>query len=243
MGREALPADVTPDVTTARAYDAVAKVYDEAVSSPRDLAENEMVSRILKDAYRRAPDSPVILDLGCGTGLAIDLLEASPHDYIGIDLSPGMLAVARERHPDHWFEQADMTDCVPNYLPVGMVVSTFGALNHVHPLRMSGLLHDIGDVLLPGGVAVLMYALPRRLRTYVAGGAPAYVYGEWAMKRSLPESLRVTAVRGLTYGRRKPGEGYLSVKRSLLRLRAETWLLSRSVQHADWMILEARKES
>lgn len=243
MGRETIPVELTPVAATERAYDAVARIYDEAVSSPRDLAENALVSEMLREARRRAPSSSV-LDLGCGTGLAVELLRADPIGYLGIDLSAGMLTRASERHPHHWFQHGDFMDVLQTFSDArfGMVVSTFGALNHVHPLRMSPLLDEVGRVLEPGGIGFLMFALPRRLRTYVAGGAPAYVYGEWVVGRSLPDSLSAVAVRGLSYGRRKPTERDRSVRRAILRLRAERWLLGRSVKHADWMIFEVEKE-
>ena len=49
-----------------------------------------------------------ILDLGCGDG---DLLAAlAPGEGIGVDFSPAMLAVARARHPDLTFLEADLED-------------------------------------------------------------------------------------------------------------------------------------
>lgn len=244
MGRETIPAPdfLTPVAATARAYDAVARVYDEAVSSPRDLAENEIVGEILRAAVRRAPSARV-LDLGCGTGLAVDLTGVGSLDYLGIDLSEGMLAVARELHPRYAFWHGDVFDVLPEIGPetIGLVVSTFGALNHVHPLRLPPLMHEMARVLEPGGVGVLMFAMPERLQRYVARAAPSYLYGEWAAVRSLPDSLRVTNVRGLTYGHRTLPGATRSVRAALIRLRAERWLLGRSVRHADWMIFEIEK--
>jgi SAM-dependent methyltransferase len=48
---------------------------------------------------------PVLLDLGCGTGLLLDYLRATGRlemvEYRGIDLSPAMVAAAHARWPDH----------------------------------------------------------------------------------------------------------------------------------------------
>jgi SAM-dependent methyltransferase len=51
---------------------------------------------------------PVLLDLGCGPGLLLDYLRATDRvgsvDYRGVDISPAMIAGARERWPNHPFE-------------------------------------------------------------------------------------------------------------------------------------------
>ena len=81
---------------------------------------------------RRLP----VLDLCCGTGqLAVHFLQAG-FKVIGIDLSPHMLAHARENARE-WvatgqaqFRQGDAADFALEE-PVGLCVSTFDALNHL----------------------------------------------------------------------------------------------------------------
>ncbi|CAN5375790.1 class I SAM-dependent methyltransferase [soil metagenome] len=52
-----------------------------------------------------------LLDLGCGVGLLVDHLGEKTlldrFEYTGADISPKMIAVARERHPSHSFEVRD----------------------------------------------------------------------------------------------------------------------------------------
>lgn len=52
-----------------------------------------------------AESRPVVLDLGCGTGLLLDYLRATGRldsvEYQGIDLSPAMVTAARARWPGH----------------------------------------------------------------------------------------------------------------------------------------------
>jgi SAM-dependent methyltransferase len=51
------------------------------------------------------PAGASVLEVGCGTG---DLLAAlRPRRGVGVDLSPGLLAVARARHPDLTFVEGD----------------------------------------------------------------------------------------------------------------------------------------
>ena len=42
-----------------------------------------------------------VLDLGCGTGLLLELLALQPEDYIGIDPSEKMLEELQSKFPEH----------------------------------------------------------------------------------------------------------------------------------------------
>src|SRR3954464_12498841 len=44
------------------------------------------------------PDTPsFLLDIGCGSGLSGEILSEEGHEWVGIDISPAMLDVARDR--------------------------------------------------------------------------------------------------------------------------------------------------
>src|SRR3954470_15905839 len=49
-----------------------------------------------------------LLDVGCGSGLALEMAHARGATVSGIDISPGLLAVARERLPDADLREGDM---------------------------------------------------------------------------------------------------------------------------------------
>lgn len=42
-----------------------------------------------------------VLDLGCGTGLLLELLALQPEDYLGIDPSEKMLEELQRKFPEH----------------------------------------------------------------------------------------------------------------------------------------------
>ena len=66
---------------------------------------------VLAELALKAPDSSV-LDIGCGFCDLYDFLKARGWrgHYMGIDIVPGLLEVARQRHPDLDMREADITD-------------------------------------------------------------------------------------------------------------------------------------
>lgn len=82
---------------------------------------------------------PVLLDLGCGPGLLVDYLTATGRlntvEYRGIDLSPAMVAAARERWSDGDFSCRDVvTDPLPeqsvDYVIMNGVLTEKQTLSH-----------------------------------------------------------------------------------------------------------------
>ena len=73
------------------------------------------------------------LDLACGTGVLCQILQESGIQSHGMDLSAGMIAIARERTPGIRYDVADMT----TYRPAeqfDLVTCTGDALNHIPAL-------------------------------------------------------------------------------------------------------------
>ena len=63
----------------------------------------------------RDPDHELtLLDLGCGLAHLLDFMESRPKyrrlRYVGLDISPKYLAIARTRHPRHEFLLADVLE-------------------------------------------------------------------------------------------------------------------------------------
>lgn len=86
----------------------------------------------------------MVADVGCGPGRVTAHLHLLGLDAFGIDLSPGMVDVARRDHPGLHFEVGSMTDL---NLPDASVAGVLAGFHRV--LRPAGLVlagFQVGDV-------------------------------------------------------------------------------------------------
>ncbi|GAB2589777.1 class I SAM-dependent methyltransferase [Streptomyces capparidis] len=92
----------------AEAFDAIGDRYDEAFPHKEgQLAAGEWLLKSLPPGAR-------VLDVGCGTGLpTARQLSDGGLEVVGVDLSAGMLARARENVPRARFHRADIADLHP----------------------------------------------------------------------------------------------------------------------------------
>ena len=70
------------------------------------------------------------LDIGCGTGVLCEILQGQGIRACGMDLSEGMIAVARERNPEIEYVVANMVSYRPDR-QFDLVTCTGDALNHI----------------------------------------------------------------------------------------------------------------
>jgi SAM-dependent methyltransferase len=77
----------------------------------RDLAQQDLRFRIIAEGLPDL-DGASVLDVGCGFGDFLGYLRARGQrvNYVGCDLSPDLLKVARARHPDVVFELRDLLE-------------------------------------------------------------------------------------------------------------------------------------
>jgi SAM-dependent methyltransferase len=156
-------------VDTAVAYDMIAPEYDATFSTPLALAENTVAFEWVNRHYRELcelaaaarPQYPVnVLDVACGTGLLLDYIDIPGSTYQGIDISHGMLAQARRKHPRHMFYafEAEHLAALPMRSGYALAVSMFGSWSHFDAARV---VDQLWRVMRSGG-RVLIMAMSRR---------------------------------------------------------------------------------
>ncbi|MCP9206141.1 class I SAM-dependent DNA methyltransferase [Streptomyces sp. NEAU-Y11] len=143
----------------AEAFDAIGDRYDEAFPHKEGQVK---AGQWLADAL--APGSRV-LDVGCGTGLpTARQLAGAGHRVTGIDISAGMLKLARDNVPGAEFHQVDIVDLRTGgrHGPGGMRelgpfdgIAAFFALVLLPRAEIPYALRALHAVLRPGGAMVL----------------------------------------------------------------------------------------
>jgi len=86
-------------------YAQTARYYDRIYAFKDYAGETEAVASIVDGELRTGGRR--LLDVACGTGLHLEHLKAR-FDTEGLDVSPELLEVARERNPGLTFHEADM---------------------------------------------------------------------------------------------------------------------------------------
>ena len=148
----------TPDFLTATRtfYDAVAEDY--ATHFPDDLAGRPLERALLTAYADLVGDTGPVVDLGCGPGRITAHLASLGLPVFGLDLSEGMLAVARREHPGLRFEQGSMLELdIPDGELAG-VVSWYSSI-HIPVGRLPALFAEFHRVLAPGGHLLLAFQM------------------------------------------------------------------------------------
>lgn len=124
-----------------RLYDEWATTYDSDMqkhdfTAPRLVAEG--VSRVLKLNHLKRDPSDVfkrlrIADAGCGTGtVGVELANMGAEEIIGVDISEGMLDIARKTGVYKDLKTADLTKKLPYENGEFDALTCCGTLTHGH---------------------------------------------------------------------------------------------------------------
>ncbi|SMQ14232.1 Methyltransferase domain-containing protein [Streptomyces sp. Ag82_O1-12] len=143
-----------------RGYDLLAPKFDHT-----PFRTPAAVLDAVGSALRRTGPFDAGLDLCCGTGAGVEVLERVCRERVtGVDFSAGMLDVARERVPMRgplvsWV-RADAR-ALP-FAPAFDLVVSFGAFGHFLPRELPGLFAQVRSVLRPGGCFAFPLVAPSR---------------------------------------------------------------------------------
>ena len=148
-------------------YDTIAAEYAERFADDLDC---KPFDRAMLAAFaERVDGSGPVVDAGCGPGRLTGRLASLGIRAVGMDLSRGMLAVARGAHPDHPFLRGSLTS-LP--LASGALAGLLAwySLIHLPPQVRPAALAEFHRVLAPGGHLLLAFQ---------AGGDIHRVDGAW----------------------------------------------------------------
>ncbi|MBR4259072.1 MAG: methyltransferase domain-containing protein [Kiritimatiellae bacterium] len=128
-------------------YNRISSDYDFNFSSRAAAHSDELVERVAG-----LPPKARILDLACGTGAVVAAWRRRfpDADITGVDSSPGMLAVARERCPEAHFVEGDMESSLRDVPDESLdAVSCAWAIGYARPPLLA---RTVLRKLKPGGV-------------------------------------------------------------------------------------------
>jgi ubiquinone/menaquinone biosynthesis C-methylase UbiE len=198
---------MTSDETSTREYyDEFSRRYEAERRPNRPGGYHALVDDLEVEIVRRYGAGRDVLECGTGTGLLLERFAAFARSARGIDLSPGMLALARARGLD--VTEASLT-AIPFDDASFDVTCSFKVLAHVPDVRRA--LSEMARVTRPGGVVLAEFYNPLSLRGIVKRLGPAGavsarrresdVYtrydAPWSIPALLPPGLRVEARRGV----------------------------------------------
>ncbi|MDX3387273.1 class I SAM-dependent methyltransferase [Streptomyces niveiscabiei] len=141
-------------------YDKIAEDYAEQF--PSGLGDRP-VDRGLVGAFAelvKARGTEPVADLGSGPGYVTAHLRDLGLQVFGVDLSPRMVALARQAHPGLRFHVGSMTALDLPDQTLGGIFSLFSVI-HIPDSELPALCKEFSRVLVPGGYVLLCFQTDR----------------------------------------------------------------------------------
>lgn len=186
------------------AYDGLAEKWDTLYVDRRAVGEDKFTYGMIRGLLSGGS----VLDVACGTGALLNHVSIPQASYLGLDISEGMVAAARKKHPGYLFVRGTMTD-INGVAAYGMdaVLSPYCGFSYLTAAEdCVAAAREFHRVLKPGGVLMVMVCGPK---SDVKNAYQVVVDGEvvprhsWtaAAFKSLFEGVgfRQVRVRGLSF--------------------------------------------
>lgn len=138
---------------TRTAYDAVAREYAKRLAD--ELAGKPLDRGLLAAFAELTSDGPVA-DIGCGPGHVAAHLAQLGARPIGIDLSPAMIEVARERYPGVDFKVGSMLELPAAQGELRGAVLMYSII-HLSPDARAQAYRELARVVRPGGIVLVAF--------------------------------------------------------------------------------------
>jgi SAM-dependent methyltransferase len=139
------------------AHDVLAEFYADRLAGALDrMPAERAVLGLFCDLILAEGLGADVVDVGCGTGRLELYLAAGGLSTSGIDLSPGMIRVARRDHPGFCFDVADLRELPFEDVSLAGVVCWY-SLMYLAPSDRPAAFSELARVLKPGGYLVTAF--------------------------------------------------------------------------------------
>lgn len=145
---------MTQSDTLRTSYDRVAADYTAHIAD--ELAGKPLDRALLQAFVEAVGATGPILEVGCGPGHVAAFLASLGATVEGIDLSSGMVAQARQRHPSIVFHQRDMRSLALPDATLGGIVA-FYSIIHLDPAELAPTFSEWWRVLGPSGLVLVAF--------------------------------------------------------------------------------------
>ena len=177
---------------TRQAYDTIAPHFDQT-RRHQYLAEFRWLEKLVSPGQE-------LLDVGCGSGRLLEFLSGVT--YTGIDLSPQLIRLAQEQHPEcaSQFQVADMHALPFSDASFDRVVAISSLYHSPNRAFRQRVLREIFRVLRPGGAVFLINwngwqkrFWKDRVRAFLAGH-PSFFWIPWKSPQGEVQTQRFFSV-------------------------------------------------
>ena len=111
-----------------------------------------LIGAMLEDSGLERSHGLDVLDAGCGTGLCGAIVAPFARRLVGVDLSQGMLAHAKEKHVYHVLMKAELTEYLRNHGEAFDLIVSADTLVYFGDLN--GIIAALAGALRPNGIVV-----------------------------------------------------------------------------------------
>ncbi|MFE9425267.1 class I SAM-dependent methyltransferase [Kitasatospora sp. NPDC006697] len=196
-------------------YDTVAGEYQRRIGG--ELAGKPLDRALLAALVEQAGPGAAVADLGCGPGHVAGFLAGlGAARVVGVDLSPAMVELAREAHPEAEFRVGDLCELPAEEGEFGAAVALYSVI-HLSGEELAAACAELHRVLRPGGRALVAFHLGSEVRRLTEWwGHQVEVDFHFRPLAAVAEALEAAGLAVEVRLEREPGEGEAETRRGYL---------------------------
>lgn len=135
-------------------YGRMAGAYADAFGE--ELRHKPLDRALLDLVVAQRPPGSTVADVGCGPGHVTGYLAQRGAGVVGVDISPGMVELARARHPGLDFQEASLLDLRVPDGSWGAIVALYSII-HLPDAALLPALRECSRALVDGGLLLVSF--------------------------------------------------------------------------------------